>query len=499
MRFLSIAAGLLSTSCSILACAAESSNSNAQTPLAKDFKPPQVFKNTNLVRNTNLEKGYVRETINVVVENIDKKPQTDYYVPFPADVFSHIGGFEVRNKKSPEKGSFPVTAVEVDGDSPQFYKIQFPEPLSPSSQTTLSISYYVLNSFSPLPKSIGQSDSQFLTYTLNAYAPSAYEVETQKTKVKFPSSNVPDYTTTSKLKTGNDPEKQGSTLTYGPYTKVTPGATYPLSFRFESTKPVLASSLLERDIEVSHWGGNLAIEERYWLRNDGANLSKNFDRVEWARQSYGLGASSALQELKYPLKPGSVDPYFTDDVGNVSTSRYRPGNPGREAHLELKPRYPVFGGWKYSFRVGWNNGLSSFLRKVGAESYVLKVPFIEGPKVAEGIQYDQVVVRVILPEGATDIKYEILDGDAPNGLPDSSHIQSSISKHRTYMDTIGRSALTLKVDNLSDEARGSQLLITYTYPFTAGLRKPLTIAAGLFSIFVGVWFIGSLDVSIKKR
>lgn len=116
MRFLSIAAGVLSTSCSILACAAESSNSNAQTVLAKDFKPPQVFKNTNLVRNTNLEKGYVRETINVVVENTDKKPQTDYYVPFPVDVFSHIGGFEVRNKKSPEKGSFPVTAVEVDGD-----------------------------------------------------------------------------------------------------------------------------------------------------------------------------------------------------------------------------------------------------------------------------------------------------------------------------------------------------------------------------------------------
>ena len=94
----------------------QSSNSNAQTVLARGFKPPQVFKNTNLVRNTNLEKGYVRETINVVVENTDKKPQSDYYVTFPADVFSHIGGFEVRNKKSPEKGRYPVTAVEVDGD-----------------------------------------------------------------------------------------------------------------------------------------------------------------------------------------------------------------------------------------------------------------------------------------------------------------------------------------------------------------------------------------------
>lgn len=88
--------------------------------LAKDFKPPQVFKNTNIVRTTNLEKGYVRETINVVVENTDNKPQSEYYVPFPSDVFSHIGGFEVRDKKSPEKGSFLVTAAEVEGDRCEF-------------------------------------------------------------------------------------------------------------------------------------------------------------------------------------------------------------------------------------------------------------------------------------------------------------------------------------------------------------------------------------------
>lgn len=108
MRFLSIAAGLLSTSCSLILCAAEQANNG--------FQPPQVFKNTNLVRNVNLEKGYVRETINVVVENKDKKPQSDYYVPFPSGVFSRVGGFEVRDKKSPEKGRYPAVAAEMSGD-----------------------------------------------------------------------------------------------------------------------------------------------------------------------------------------------------------------------------------------------------------------------------------------------------------------------------------------------------------------------------------------------
>lgn len=420
----------------------------------------------------------------------------------------------------------PSVPANTLNSNVHFYKVTLPEPLAPSAQVTLGTSYYVLGSLSPLPKSIDQNGQQFLVYSSDAYAPSAYQTDTQKTKVKFPGTNVPEYTTTSKLKSGEDPEKQGASYTYGPYTKVAPSASYPVTFRFEATKPVLASALLERDLEVSHWGGNLAVEERYWLRNDGANLTKNFDRVDWARLTYTHMPTSALKELTYPLKPGSVDPYFTDDVGNVSTSRYRPGNPGRDAHLELKPRYPVFGGWKYSFRVGWNNKLSSFLRSTGGESYALKVPFVEGPKASEGIQYDKVVVRVILPEGASDIRYEIVDGKGPNGLPDSSQIAANISNHRTFMDTLGRTALTLTVENLSDEARDSQLVVSpfffflslslyfeyiyyflltqklqvsYNYPFSASFRKPLTFTAGLLAIFASAWFIGSLDVSIKKR
>jgi oligosaccharyltransferase complex subunit alpha (ribophorin I) len=343
----------------------------------------------------------------------------------------------------------------------QFYLIRFPTPLGPSSQITLGISYYLLSAFDPLPKAIDQDDPQFLTYSFSAYVPSIYPTSNQKTKVKFSNSNVPDYTATSGLKSGADPERQGSTYTYGPYNNVPPSVAYPVTVRFEASKPILVCSLLERDLEISHWGGNLATEERFWLRNDGASLSDHFDRVTWMMKMYSNPPNAPLRELKYPLKPGSVNPYFTDDIGNVSTSHYRPGNHGREAYLELRPRYPVFGGWKYSFRVGWNNALSSFLRKVAgkSESYALKVPFLEGPKNLEGIQYETVVIRVILPEGATNVQHEIVEGISSNGLPNPSEISSSISMHRTFMDTVGRTALTLSVDNLSDEARDSQLVV----------------------------------------
>ena len=170
--------------------------------------------------------------------------------------------------------------------------------------------------------------------------------------------------------------------------------------RYDFTKPLTHGRLLERDVEVSHWGGNLAVEERHWLSNRAAKLKNHFSRVAYQQAAYYNPPSSALKEMRFPLTVGSGDAYFIDDIGNVSTSRFRSNF--REATLELKPRYPIFGGWNYSFKVGWNGELRNYLRYVkgGGDRYVLKVPFFEGPKQAEGVEYERVVTRVILPEGA---------------------------------------------------------------------------------------------------
>lgn len=103
--------------------------------------------------------------------------------------------------------------------------------------------------------------------------------------------------------------------------------------------------------------------------------------------------------LSYPLQVGAADVYFTDEIGNVTTSRFRSNS--REAHLELKPRYPLFGGWNYSFVVGWNHDLKDYLKAkvAGGEIYILKVPFMQGP--TDFITYENFQLRIILPEGAT--------------------------------------------------------------------------------------------------
>lgn len=203
------------------------------------------------------------------------------------------------------------------------------------------------------------------------------------------------------------PTKQGSKLTYGPFDEKPAGAFEPITVRFEFTKPVIHVARLERDVEVSHWGGNVAFEERYTLFHRGANLSSLFNRVKWAQAQYYNPNTYALKEMKFPLRVGSTEPYYTDVIGNVSTSRFRSNK--REALLEIKPRYPLFGGWKYPFTIGWNSDAKNFLRKITGGGYVLNVPFLEGPKQAEGVEYEEVQVRVILPEGAEYVINSQLD------------------------------------------------------------------------------------------
>jgi oligosaccharyltransferase complex subunit alpha (ribophorin I) len=287
--------------------------------------------------------------------------------------------------------------------STEYYKITLPTPLATKEQITLSITYFLLSALEPIPAQIQQNDKQYVLHKFSAYAPSAYTTLKQKTKLKLPTTDVPDATVLpadSNTDGKEDPQKQGTVFTYGPYGELPAGAQQDVSVRYEFTKSLTHGTLLERDIEVSHWGGNVATEERHWLTNRAAKLKNHFSRVTYQQANYFNPPSCALKEMRFPLAIGSVDAYFVDDIGNVSTSRFRTNE--REANLELKPRYPLYGGWNYSFKTGWNADLKTVLHAVSGQSeqFVLKVPFLEGPRQAEGVEYERVVTRVILPEGA---------------------------------------------------------------------------------------------------
>ena len=212
--------------------------------------------------------------------------------------------------------------------------------------------------------------------------------------------------------------KSGGTITYGPYKAIPVSTTSDflstqqrISIHYEIDRPVLRILSLRRAAEVSHWGSNLNIQDEIHLKNDGAKLKGQFSRLSHQMTAYQqLPMFGTMQSLTLHLPPGISSPYYYDLVGNVSTSRFRPspsnsqtvplkGLPARWSLLELRPRYPLLGGWNYSFTLGWDAPLGDSVKYDAKKNrYIIGVPFWTPVPRAS---VDHAEVKIILPEGAT--------------------------------------------------------------------------------------------------
>ena len=152
---------------------------------------------------------------------------------------------------------------------------------------------------------------------------------------------------------------------------------------------------------------HLLASVRIYLTDLSDSLKGHFSRIDYQTQNYvGRAAPHAIPSLILHLPAGIHSTYFYDQVGNVSTSRLRTAPPvpkGVESNqysvLDLRPRYPLMGGWNYTFTLGWDSALQDYAgydKSTG--KYIVSVPIMT---VITGAVVDDATVKVILPEGAT--------------------------------------------------------------------------------------------------
>lgn len=136
-------------------------------------------------------------------------------------------------------------------------------------------------------------------------------------------------------------------------------------------------------------------------------LKGQFSRLEHQAQTYQRKpAPGILTEFALQLPAGIHSVYYYDTIGNVSTSHLRVapppsqgGLPGRNSVLELRPRYPLLGGWNYSFTLGWDSPLGDYAGWDAEKGrYIVGVPIMTlfGSSVIEDAE-----VKIILPEAST--------------------------------------------------------------------------------------------------
>ncbi len=156
-----------------------------------------------------------------------------------------------------------------------------------------------------------------------------------------------------------------------------------------------------REITVSHWG-SVAFEDSLDISQTGALLKGFFSRYEFQQNPRGIGPS-AVKVLKATMPANAHDIYYRDETGNISTSTVI--REDSSTIVEAVPRFPLFGGWKTAVTMGYSVPLADCLKsdKGSSDMYRLQVDF---GVLFEKMHADSHTVRIVLPEGASDIRVE---------------------------------------------------------------------------------------------
>uniref|UniRef100_A0A7S3LZI6 Dolichyl-diphosphooligosaccharide--protein glycosyltransferase subunit 1 n=1 Tax=Spumella elongata TaxID=89044 RepID=A0A7S3LZI6_9STRA len=356
-------------------------------------------------------------------------------------------GNELTVKAPVMNGDYTIFAVEVKESSP-----------------SIKVSSVFTSILEPYPAEITQREPQFIRLKDSHYFLSPYATETQKTTVKLASPTVESFTKLAPF------TNRGNSLQFGPYENIAPYSASEASVHYLNNFPFAKFSTMTRELEVSHWG-SIAVEEIYELQHAGAKLAGGFSRIDYQMMRGGPGASPSFRSVVATLPAQASGIYYRDQIGNISTSTVR-HLPDGELELELESRFPIFGGWKTQFYLGYSVPTENWITTDGADRYNLKLDFFTA---FDNVWVEDMELKVVLPEGCENIKVNV-----PYAVEQSS------ARRFTYLDSElngGRPVIILRAKNLVSE-HDKQVTISYTFAKKRIYVEPLMLVATFFVFFV---------------
>ncbi|KAK6144771.1 hypothetical protein DH2020_021591 [Rehmannia glutinosa] len=421
-------------------------------------------------RQIDLTSHIVRVYLTLKVENIEDDPASKVLLAFPPAQFDHLSLVKaaVTVGKKRKKSYVPLEVNPTEQpDAPngtKYYTISLLNPLLKGEITTLEILYILSHSLEPFPAEISQSESQLVYYHDSAIILSPYHIKQQATLVKTPTNKVESFTQVEPT------FRTGTELKYGPYEDRNPYSYSPIIVHFENNNPFAVVEELEREIEVSHWG-SVQVTERYKLAHAGAKHKGVFSRVEYQSRPTGSGVSS-FKHLLAELPPRVHSVYYRDDIGNISSSRLRINS--KKSELLIEPRYPLFGGWKSTFVIGYGVPLQDFLFESAAGARYLNYSF--GCPLAD---------TVVLPEGSKDPSVEV-----------PFAVEQSLQTKYSYLDVIGRTVVVLEKNNVVPE-HNVPFQVHYKFNPIFMLAEPLMLLGVTSSEEAARWIHSLQDAALN--
>ncbi|KAM3621003.1 uncharacterized protein V6R79_004739 [Siganus canaliculatus] len=430
--------------------------------------------NEEVKRTVDLSTHLAKITAEIVLSNQGHSSVQSFTIAVEDELVPHLAyiGASVKGDEE-EDGTLELQQTTIPGHSGQFFKVLLPSGLAAGAQLKTKVEMTFSHVLKPFPTQITQAERQLVVFQGNHYLYSPYPTRSQTTRVRLASKTVESYT-----KLGS-PSKNDEMIEYGPFRDVAPFSEDALKIHYENNTPFLTISSITRTIEVSHWG-NIAVEETIDLRHTGAILKGPFSRYDYQRQS-DSGISS-VKSFKTILPASAQDVYYRDEIGNISTSHLQVLDDSVE--VEVRPRFPLFGGWKTHYIIGYNLPSYEYLYTLG-DQYALKMRLVD--HVYDDQVIDSLTVKIILPEGARNINM-----DTPykiDRLPNQLHY--------TYLDTFGRPVLVATKNNLVEQ-HIQDVVVHYNFNKILMLQEPLLVVGAFYILFFTVIIYVRLDFAITK-
>ncbi|CAJ0574530.1 unnamed protein product, partial [Mesorhabditis spiculigera] len=435
------------------------------------FGSLSAVKVTNLQRNLDLTTQVLKGSTEITYEaDAATKDVLFTLSSAEAEKVSILTAGEAGSKEEP-KLKFVKEAATTKGFTN--FKITLPKTLEKGGSITLKIDYQVTQHLTPLPAKITQLENQFFYYDGSAISPSAYPVVKQKTVIKIPSGGkLQSYTNVAPS------SKESAGVSYGPYENQEAYTEKFIRVHFENNSPFIVATRVERLIEISHWG-NIAVEEQIEIIHRGAALDGSFSRLDFQMDRRGP-KMPALQKYRTILPAAAKDIYYRDVIGNISTSDVRLKRDSVE--VEIKPRFPLFGGWKTTYTLGYNLPSSEHLFKKGS-NFALKMKLYD--HIMDNLVVEKLAVKIVLPEATSNAK--IVTPYSVERRPDESIA--------TYLDTTGRTVIVIHKENLVD-SHLKPFTVYYDFEYINLLREPLMATAFFFALFFVIIIYSHMDFTI---
>ncbi|VVA95488.1 unnamed protein product [Arabis nemorensis] len=429
-------------------------------------------------RRIDVTSQIARVTKTLKVVNSGSESVSEFTLTFPKFLGNNLAYLSVAHSEGKGKSKRNLVNLSVEATNPKgipdsisVYSVALPKALNKGDTLTLEVVAAFTNVLQPFPEKISQGDIHLVMLQESAQYLSPYAVESQSLSIKLPNARIESYTNLDNTKL------QGSEIKYGPYKNLPQYSYSPIVVHFESKAAFAVAEKLVREIEVSHWG-NVQVTEHYNIVHRGAQLKGEFSRLDF--QGRPPSGVSAFRHLLARLPPRAHSIYYRDDIGNISTSQMQ--SDSKKTELLIEPRFPLFGGWRTFFTIGYGLPLSDFLFASEGKRF-LNISF--GSPMIDLVT-EKLIVQVVLPEGSKDISVT-----TPFAVKQSQEIKYS------HLDIVGRPVVVLEKNNVVPD-HNQHIQVYYKFSNINLLSEPLMLISGFFVLFITCIIYTRSDFSISK-